>query len=78
MPDGKHVVYKVITQYKCGAEVGFLARNKAIAVATAAKIALSDCPECKLKAGIKLDDQEIEVMLAGFLTELDHEKAKMN
>lgn len=78
MADDTERIYIVHVNYKCGSEVGFATKDADKAAKKAAEIMDDVCPECKLRQGKPLSQDEIEMLLIGFNNESDHEVAKTN
>lgn len=55
-------IYIVETQYLCGASLGFATKHVDVAAKRAAEVMSDICPECKLKAGIELTDEEKQII----------------
>ena len=71
-------MYIVFVEYACGAEVGFAMRDAEKAGEKAGQIMTSLCPECKMKKGLPLTQEDQDVLLAGFENHLNYNEAKKN
>jgi len=71
-------IYIVNVQYACGSEVGFATRNIEQAALKAAEIMTDVCPECKLKMGEPLTEDEKEMLIVGRAAGVSHKEAQRN
>jgi hypothetical protein len=71
-------IYIITVEYACGSEVGFATRNIEQAARKAAEIMTDVCPECKLKMGEPLTEDEKEMLIVGKATGMTHKEAQRN
>ena len=71
-------VYIVNVQYACGSEVGFATTDAERASTLAAQIMTDVCPECKLRMGQPLTEDEKEMLIIGKASVVSNKEARNN